>query len=47
MDEAQLALAALRALASPSQEAAVDALAGIAKRHDLASVATTLDRGFR
>jgi hypothetical protein len=43
LDEAQLALSALRALASPSREAATDALLGLAERHALASVVSALE----
>ena len=44
LDEAQLALSALRALAGPSREGATDALLGIAQRHGLEGVVTTLER---
>ena len=44
LDEAQLALSALRALAGPSREGATNALLGIAERHGLESVVTALER---
>jgi hypothetical protein len=43
LDEAQLALSALRALAGPSPEAATHALLGIAERHGLDGVVRSLE----
>ena len=45
LDEAQLALSALRALAGPSRSAAIDALLGIAERHKLEDVAKRFGPG--
>jgi hypothetical protein len=43
LDEAQLALSALRALGGPSRAAATDALLGIAERHHLPRVVSSLE----
>jgi hypothetical protein len=44
LDEAQLALSALRALTSPSRDDALDALLGVAERHQLTTVVRVLGR---